>query len=158
VTDPAGIAKTEADIVTISQHDPAHADLSRLKNQPFVIDAPGEYEINGVSVFGFAVNVSNIYLIEIEGVRVAYLADLTHLDEKTLEDLDGVDVLLVKPQKEVIELINKIEPSIVVPMAEDETKLEEFLKEYGSEGERMEKLVVSKGGLGEETRIVILEK
>ena len=183
LTDPASpkaagftIPKTEADIVTISHHDLVHDDLTRLKNEPFVIDAPGEYELKGVSVVGLPAGqaglpgdaASVVFLIEMEGLRVCHLSNLSHLlTDKELEDLDGVDVLLVSvgqadkkglSVEEIVKLINQIEPSVVVPMRYTAAELDEFLKEYGSEGEKMEKLVVSKGGLGEETKVIILQK
>ena len=183
------MAKTTADIVTISHSHPDHNDLSRIKNEDiFVIDGPGEYEIKGVSILGLSafhdkekMMPNIVYLIEMEGVRVCHLGDLGHsLSDKQLDKLNGVDVLMInvgtlieKPNKltvqETIKQINQIEPSIVIPMHykipemtnKDWTELADlgdFIKEYGLEGEKKEKLVLSKSSLPEETQLVILEK
>lgn len=181
-----GMPKTSADIVCVSNNNPAYNDLTRLKEKAFVIDGPGEYEVKGVSVLVLPAytnsektNKNFIFLFELEGVRVCYLGNLEEmLTEKQLEKLDGVDVLLVKTgdKKEgrlsiekTIKLINKIEPLIVVPMGYLDkgmsreawphlVELEDFIKEYGLKGEEKEKLVLSKGSLPEETQLVILEK
>ena len=183
------MAKTTADIVTISRNHPDHNDLTRIKNEDvFVINAPGEYEIKGVSILGLSAfhdkekKMPNIiYLVEMEGVRVCHLGGLGHLlSDKQLDKLNGVDVLMISvgastetagrlSVTETIKQINKIEPSIVIPMyyripqmtGENWKKLatlEEFVKEYGIEGEKKEKLVLSKSSLPEETQLVILEK
>ena len=47
------MSKTMADIVTVSHSHRDHNDLTRIKNEDvFVINAPGEYEIKGVSILG----------------------------------------------------------------------------------------------------------
>jgi L-ascorbate metabolism protein UlaG (beta-lactamase superfamily) len=181
------LPKQEADIVTISHDHQDHNDLSRLKNSPFVIKAPGEYEIKGISVFGYPAFhdkerkiPNNIFIVEAEGIRIGHLGDLgVVLDQKELEMLDGVDVLLIKvgdkranrlSVKETVKLIAQIEPYIVIPMHfrvpqmdpvnwSNIATLEDFTDEYGSEGEKMEKLVVTRADLkGEETKLVILER
>ncbi len=177
--------KQEVDIVTISHHHPDHDDLTRVKNEAFVIDAPGEYEIKGVGVWGLASfhnkeksQKNNIFLVNIEGVRVCHLGDLgVSLSQKQLDQFNGVDVLLVKPGhegflsiKETIDLINQIEPAVIVPM-HFKTKemdhqrwkslvtLDEFLKAYEKEPEKVDKLVLKKGSLSEEeTRVVVMER
>ena len=183
------VAKTTADIVTISHNHPDHNDLSRIKNEDvFVIDGPGEYEVKGVSVLGLPafhdkekIMPNIIYLVEMEGIRICHLGDLGHLlSDKQLDKLNGVDVLMIHTGtttevagkltvQETIKQINKIEPSIVIPMHykipqmtnenwANLATLEEFIKEYGVEGEKKEKLILSKGSLPEETQLVILEK
>lgn len=45
--------KTEADIVTISHQHEDHNCLKLIEGDPFIISEPGEYEVKGVSVFGY---------------------------------------------------------------------------------------------------------
>ena len=181
------LPKTTADIITISHNHRDHNDLTRIKNEDaFVISGPGEYEIKGISVCGFfsfhdreKTMPNAIYLMEIEGVSICHIGDLgCMLSDKELEELDGVDVLLTRVGSthsgqlsiaESIKLIKQIEPSVVIPMHyrtkemtdprwEAYPPLSEFLKEFGSEGEVQEKLVVNKGSLPEEMKLIILEK
>jgi len=158
VTDPTRMPKTEADIVTISRDNPDHNDLTRFKNQPFVIKAPGEYEIKGVSVFGYPA----FFIIQMEGVKICHLAFLeSSLSQEQLDEIDGVDILLVGINPKVatsVKIINQIEPSIVIPMQYGEATLQEFLKEFGQEGETVDRLVVTKASLPEETKLFILQR
>ena len=65
-----------------------------------------------------------IYRINIEDVVITHLGDLGHtLDTKQVERLQGTDILLIPVggkytvnAKRAIEVINQIEPRIVVPM------------------------------------------
>ncbi len=180
------LPKTNTDIVTISHHHKDHDDLSRLNNPAFILDGPGEYEVKGISIFGL-LSFHNkeketpniIFIIESEGIRICHLGDLGQpLDDKQLEYLNGIDVLLINTGdkrnnqlsvEQTVKLINQIEPAIIIPMHslepemdqnywQNKATLPEFIKEYGNEGERMEKLVVSKASLPEETKLVILDR
>lgn len=145
ITDPYGsdkeielglkFPKSEADIVTVSHSHPDHNAVSQVGGNPLIIDGPGEYEVKGISVFGYSSShetkdvsnpdmVNTIYLIEMDGLRICHLGDLgKKLDEGKLEEIDGVDILLVPVggyytlnSKEANELITAIEPSVVIPM------------------------------------------
>jgi len=180
-----------ADIVTLS-HSHSHDDhcyLERVKPtnkrpEPFVIDAPGEYEISGVFVYGLSTfhdevkgkkrgrNV--VYLIEIDKVKLVHLGDLGHqLSQKELEIINGVDILIIPvggvytlDSKEAIKLISQVEPRLVIPMhyslsglRNKELKgVDEFLKEIGAESVKpIEKLVISKDKLPEEREVIVLK-
>jgi len=96
------------------------------------------------------------------------------LTDEQLEELEGVDILLIPVGGEetingtgAVKIISQIQPRIVIPMHYKipglNTKLEpvdKFLKEFGvSAPEKMEKLKISKKDLPqEETKVIILEK
>ncbi len=126
--------KTKADVVTISHNHEAHSALDRVEGEPFVVQGPGEYEIGGVFVYGWLSWHDNkkgeergkntIYNINFDGLKICHLGDLGHmLGDKILEEISGVDVLMfpagnestISP-KEAIELIEKIDPKIAIPM------------------------------------------
>lgn len=186
VTDPFSksigysLPKTEANIVTISHDHFDHNDLENISGNPFVIRAPGEYEIADVSVFGWRTfhdstqgsqrGSNTIYAIHLEGITLLHLGDLGHkLDDRQLEEVNGVDVLFVPvgniyslSPKQAVEVVNQIEPKIVIPMHYAESgktieglaSLEDFLKEIGSqEVISQPKLILNKLTLSEE-RIV----
>jgi L-ascorbate metabolism protein UlaG (beta-lactamase superfamily) len=198
VTDPYGpgvgfsMPKVSADVVTVSH---GHGDHNNVKgvaktarrDKPFVIDAPGEYEVGGVSVFGVSTfhdgvkgkerGKNIVFSILLDGISVVHLGDLGHvLSQKRVEEINGVDVLLcpvggsytIGPDQ-ATKVISALEPSFVVPMhyktdKHDKKKfekiagVEEFLKEMGVEAaERADKLTVTKATLPEETKVVLLE-
>lgn len=189
-----GIAypKVTAEIV-IASHD--HSDHNAiggvtgtsLRAEPFVIAAPGEYEVNGISVFGFSTfhdkkegadrGKNMITVIHVDDVVVGHLGDLGHtLSDKLVEEMGQVDVLLVPVgghytvgPADAANIVEQIEPSIVIPMHykvsgmkeafDDLVSVETFLKEVGAEDARREaKLTVSAQTLPEEREVIVLER
>jgi L-ascorbate metabolism protein UlaG (beta-lactamase superfamily) len=180
--------KVEADIVTVSHEHQDHNNLSGVGGEPFTISFPGEYEVKGVSIFGYSSfhdakageerGKNIIYVIEAEDLKIAHLGDLRVLPEASvLEEIAGVDILMIPVGGEVTlgpeqasELIGKIEPSLVLPMhykAEgiDEAQfrklveLKEFLVQMGAEqAEKLDKLSISKDKLPQETKVIVLER
>lgn len=197
VTDPfSGVVglplpRVSADVVTVSHEHDDHNNVAVVtgtarRSEPFVIRAPGEYEVMGISVFGLPTfhdkkqgaerGKNTMFVIHIDGMSVAHLGDLGHpLSEKQLEELDGVDVLLspvggvytIDPA-EAVGVINDISPAIVVPMHFRTSQhkqdvfgklatVDDFLKEIGvSEATPKEKLSVTSATLPEETEVVVL--
>lgn len=177
ITDP--FSKVSADIVTVSHHHPDHDNIKAVlgtvrRPEPFIIDAPGEYELQDISIFGYPSFRDNkngtergentIMVIAIDGIRIAHLGDLGHiLSDQQIDNLGIIDVLLIGVggdfsigPKLAAGIIQAIEPSIVIPM-HDKT-VDVFLKEMGKEGiESIEKLTLSPGSLPEEMEIVILK-
>lgn len=196
VTDPfdkkVGFAlpATTADIVTISHDHFDHNHIDGVKptakrEAPFIIQAPGEYEVMGVSVFGFPSfhdqekgekrGSNTVYTIVLDGITVAHLGDLGHsLDDKFIENLGTVDVLLCPvgghftiDSKTAVDLIQEIEPSYIIPMhyktdAHDQKvfgevgSLADFEKAFGLSVEPVKSLSVSAGSLPEQTTLVVL--
>jgi len=186
------IPRASADIITLSHHHQDHNNISAVKGttkrkEPFIVDGPGEYEISGVSIFGIASfhdksggakrGENTIYLITIDGLRLAHLGDLGHkLTEAELEELDGVDILFIPvggtytiDDNEAIEVIGQIEPRVIIPMhykTSDmksdfgiEITVDDFLKAIGEEANKAkDKLIISKDKLPEEREIVVLKR
>lgn len=189
VTDPFGegtglkLPKLEADIVTVSHAHFDHNNISAISGQPMIIDSPGELEAKEVGITGVASfhdgaegkerGYNTIFAFDLEGMRVCHLGDLGQkLTDEQLEELDGVDILLVPiggkytlNSKQAAEVIAQIEPSIIIPMhykipglsidIEDESK---FLHEMGVKDEALDKLVVKASTLPEEGEKVIVLK
>jgi len=149
-------------------------------NGTFVIDSPGEYEIKGINVLGISDpstssgQANTIYNIEIDGIKIAHLGFLDKdLDNGKMALINDPDIVLVPVgNNEVLDaeaamkLINKLEPSIAIPMLYDikglkikRAPLSVFLKESGTKESPRPKLTIKKKDLTEEeTKIVILEK
>jgi len=179
--------KVETDIVTISHQHEDHNNLGAFSSSPFTADLPGEYEVKGVSIFGFPSyhddkkgaerGANTIFLIEIDGLRVCHVGDLGETpSDKVLEEILGSDILMVPvggkavlTPKEASDLVSKIEPLIILPMhyktAETDeyldgfSELNEFLSQMGAEeAEKLDKLSISKDKLPTETKVVVLER
>ncbi|MEI7452575.1 MAG: MBL fold metallo-hydrolase [Candidatus Falkowbacteria bacterium] len=188
VTDPFDkatglkVPNFEADIVTISHDHHDHNNAEALRGNPFVITTAGEFDVKDILIEGIlayhddkkgAERGSNIiYRIEIDDITVCHLGDLGHvLDNKQLEKLEGIDVLLIPvgghftlDAKLAVEVISQIEPRIVIPMhykvdglTVDVDSLDKFVKELGVTPTYEEKLKISKKDLpSEDMELVIL--
>ena len=174
--------KLKADIVTVSRDLPIHNQLSAVKGDPYIIQGPGEYEIGGVFVTAIETNGvkrrsselrNMLCMIDIEGITVVHLGAMNRLPTQTqVEALGQVHVALVPiggadtlSAAKAAEVINLLEPSIVIPMhyAIPGAKihldpLSKFLKEMGlSDVELEDSLkIASVSSLPEETRVVAL--
>ncbi len=126
--------KQDADVVTVSHQHDDHNWVEGVKNAPFVVDTPGEYELSGLRIFGIHSfhddkegenrGPNTIYVYDFKEARVAHLGDLGHtLNSDQQEALEFVDVLLVPvggfytiDPKTAMMVIESIEPKIVIPM------------------------------------------
>lgn len=179
--------QVNAEVVTVSHDHKDHSVLGRVKGEPLVISAPGEYEISGVRITGLASfhdkekgkkrGKNNIFLIQMDEVKICHLGDLGHLPSgKLLEEINDIDVLLVPSggvytlnSQEAAKLAKEIQPKIVIPMHyqmkgmgehfKDLETTESFLKNLGVEGETSkQKLVLKKGALSEEMQVFLMER
>ena len=184
--DPSlGLAKLnlKADLVTVSHDAAGHNYLKGVKGQRLQIDGPGEYEIGGVFITGIPMaaktngnngSVRNtLYVFDFDGLTVAHLGDLAYVPSQSqIENLGSVDLALVPvgggsalSPAEAAEVITMIEPSLVVPMyyktGKEKVKLGQlahFLSEMGvGKQEPLETLKVTKGGLSDQTQVVVLQ-
>jgi len=174
VTDPddlrGKLPKIKADIITVSYEYPDHGRPDLIASQPFIIRAPGEYEIRGISVFGIpSFHQNTIYLIETEGLKLCHLGNLDRqLEKETLNQINSPDILFIPAgnsdaigPKEAIKIIHQIEPKIIIPMhyQDKELKIKEFLKALDIKATPIPKLIIKKADLTSEgKKVVILER
>lgn len=187
------IPSLSADVVTVSADAPDHNNVSSIggtarRNNPFVIDHPGEYEVEGVSVFAVksfrdeqqgsirGENLISTFLMD--GLRVCHLGALGHeLSDETVSEIGLVDILFVPvggeltlDPKTAIKVTRSLEPNIVIPMhyktsQHDEkvfgglATLSEFMEVYEAEVEPQEKINISSpSNLPEEMELVVLKQ
>lgn len=171
--------KLRADIVTISHDAPSHSHLKSVREQKWVITGPGEYEIGGVFLHAMRVgnrekNGNNIVCVyDYDGLTVAHLGDIQDVPKrKELEAMGSVDILLVPvgggkglSAGKAAEVVNLIEPKIVIPMHYKTpdldlklTGLDAFLKQMGSgkEPEVLDSLKLKEKDLPEDTTLFVL--
>lgn len=199
ITDPfspsIGFAmpKLSADIITVSHSHFDHNNVLSIKGTaqrpaPFIIDHAGEYEVSDISVYGHASwhddsqgserGENIMFSIYLDGVHILHLGDLGHpLDEKTLQNIEDVDVLLcpvggqftISPSQ-AVEVISSLEPTVVIPMHfrtpehdtaqfADLAPLEDFIKVFGKTATPTDKFSISANKTDEETetQLVILQ-
>ncbi len=145
IADPFGssvgfdMPKSSADMVTVSHQHEDHNAIEKVSGtarrpQPYLIQAPGEYEVNGVGVFGWQTfhddqegalrGKNTIYIIHLDGLKICHLGDLGHiLSEAQVHQIGEIDVLLIPVggfytinAKQAVAVIKELQPSIVVPM------------------------------------------
>ncbi|KXB06239.1 hypothetical protein AKJ52_02415 [candidate division MSBL1 archaeon SCGC-AAA382C18] len=122
----------KGDIVSISHSHLDHNSGKYLarKKETEIIDKPGERVAKGIKVEGIPNETNykrgnNIYYIfELDRIRICHLGDLGYrLSERKIDEIKPVDVLLIPvggteghEGREAIDLLDKIDASIIIPM------------------------------------------
>ena len=178
--------KVTADIVLSSHDHFDHNQVSAVSGEPFVISAPGEYEVKEIKVWGFPTfhddkegkerGRNSVYLFEAEGISLCHLGDLGHLlDQHQEEEIGNPDVLFVPVggiytigPAEAAKVVAQLEPKYIIPMHyrmegmgpsfKDMHPVSAFLQEMGVEApETRDELTLTKQSLPEVPEIVILK-
>lgn len=172
-----------ADLALVTHDHYDHNNVSALRGEPRVIDIPGEYSVKGVNIIGITSfhdtkngaerGLNTIYIAETEDIRICHLGDLgTELNEKQLDQIDGVDILMIPiggkytiDGEKAAEMAKKVEPGIIIPMhykikgstidLEDEKK---FCNELGNcPQNKVSKLNIKKKDLeGKKMEIILM--
>ena len=112
-----------------------------------------------------------MFAVEVDGVKIAHLGDLgTELTSAQLEQLDGVDVLMVPvgghkhiDAETAVKVVNQIDPKIVLPMHYKIVStsifdgVEKFFQEMAVKPELQDKLKVTVKDLPLELQVVYLK-
>lgn len=167
------------DILILSRQISKDMTDEAVKEGIFLIQNAGEYDLKGVEIRGFSIidenkNLNIIYTFEIEKIKICHLGDFKQpkIPAELVEEIGEVDILTIPVggnetigTEEAVEIINQIEPKIVIPMnykiaglkIDIETS-EKFLKEMGAEkNEPRERLTIKQKDLPEKTEVVILK-
>ncbi len=177
----------KADVVLNSQKDSPFTH-GPVKGNPFVIEAPGEYEISDINIFGnhsykkdkenkFTHSDNTNYLVDCENIKICHLGQLEHpLEQKSINTLNTPDLLFVPlgqpgglEPKEAVRLMRQLETNITIPVHHQKESfdkfigdievVQDFLKETGTEGEKEPKLIVHPSDFNaEDEKIVLVEK
>lgn len=166
-------------LVSINHPDYNGVDnLSHGDKVPFIVSGPGEYEIGGIAVSGFAVDkgygkdnlLNTIYTLELEGIRLCFLGAMTspELKSEQIEGIGEVDIIFVAIGGDLLspadaeKIAVTLGAKLVIPLQigeSSEKDLALFLKEAGAEGAKpIDKLTLKKKDLeGKEGEVVLLE-
>ncbi len=153
--------KVKADLV-IAPHQELDKN-SKIEGKIFLINAPGEYEVDGVSVFA----KKEFYVFDVSGIRLCFLvvgegAEFK-LSGKKIDELENIDILFVKLSQafdatKAHNFINQIQPSLLIPS--DSEEVDKLLNKLGMEDVKLQdKLSLTKKGLPEEEmEVAVLKK
>lgn len=174
------LASEKPDVVILS-HEYKKSPLGKIeRGLTRVYDWPGEYEVKGVIVKSIPIyedgkELHKILVWQVDGISFCHVGPLSSkITDEVLEQIGNVDILMVPvggndvlDGKRAHEVVEKIDPRIVVPMYHsdngEEDGLEDaakFLKEVGKanlEAEKKLKMVKSKLPQ-ESTEFVLLAK
>ncbi len=171
-----------SDVVLITANHPdlnGSETATRQGKEPFVIQGPGEYEVKGMFVRGFASKtvyggeekINTIYSFELDGIKVLYLGAISDkdMDSKAKEEIGDVDIVFVPigggdvlNPEEAYKISSKREPKIIIPIhfgaVGDKDALQKFLKEADSKDAKpVDKLTIKRKDLiGKESEVVVL--
>lgn len=176
----------KTDILLVTHQHPDHNNVASIPEGAFVVEGPGEYEVKGVTVTGIPTfhddaggkerGMNTAFAIDMEGIRLLHLGDYgeTKPRPETIEAFGEIDILFVPvggvytiDAAEAAEVVNTIEPKIVIPMhyaiPDLKVKLDPvatFLKEMGvKNGTAEDRLTIKKKDFSEQesTRVVVLK-
>lgn len=123
-----------ADIVAITHDHRDHNFSQGVHGWSHIIDTAGEYEIGGICIDaidsyhdtqkGKERGSNLIFRLEFSDLTVTHLGDLGHLLEPSqLERISGTDILMIPvgghytiDGKQAVEVINQVEPKMVIPV------------------------------------------
>ncbi len=168
--------KKNVEVVLVSHSHGDHNNLDAVNEEAFVIDGPGEYEVENTFIKGvFSYHddkkgeergINTIYVIESEGLNICHLGDLgqKELNDEQIKEIGEVDVLLIPigatytlDTKKASAIISQLEPKAVIPMhykipglKVDLEGPEAFMKAMGAKDvEGKDKVSISKSSLSE---------
>lgn len=183
ITDPCPpesgykIGKQQASIATFSRaYDPDYTYREAVPADAMTFDVPGEYEHNNILVTGIARKRPDgtrnlMFFFEIDGIRIGHLGLPGPSGPPRIDEIKDVDILIIPVGGGIslgapaaADVMTTIEPKIAIPMhyrTPAETlaidPIDAFVKETGSTVEPQPKLTITRGTLGQDMSIVILE-
>lgn len=162
--------------IIISNLKASDVKLIPVEGDTKIFDFAGEYERLGVAMRGIqAWNMSKkkeeeekmeskkvtVFVMEIDGIKICHLGNIGHtLTSELIESIGSVDILLIPvggkytiDAKKAHEIIEEIEPRVVIPMHYkvdgeklDIASVDTFLKEIGAKVQPVEKFSVENKG------------
>jgi hypothetical protein len=138
-------------------------------DQGIVIAGAGEYEVGGVDINGWVDGSGGtLYTITIDGIEVMVLDSIDkELDDKKIEKIDGVDVLVVSIDKlngisgkNYLNLAKKLGANYLLPIGftKGDEKINKFLDDVDEEGlEYLDCLKVDKDDLPNNLEIKLIK-
>lgn len=138
-------------------------EMRNVQQDYFLIDMPGEYEHNDVSVKGIPVHRhtdeggqnGTMYRISLDGIRIAIIGHTdAPIDDDDLEELGIIDIVIIPiggggytlDARDAVTIVRQISPTIVIPTHYDDgktqyevpqEKIDQFIKDMGGQHEKV---------------------
>jgi hypothetical protein len=155
------IEENSKPIISIKDNDlTISTNLIRYDNaNGYHISGAGEYSYQGVTVIVKSIQQEsmthpiNLVSLSAEGMLLGFILGINHnLDSKDLEFLGSSDILIMAMtssfgSEKSIQLINSVEPRIVIPIYETEAQLKSLSSEYGVKLEPEIEMTIKKADL-----------
>lgn len=167
-------------LLPLRSPDYAGADMVTYGDKvPFVVDGPGEYEKNSLSIRGFkTVGIKNgdpaintAYLFEFDGITVCYLGAM--IEKDLPEDLRAegghIDLVFVPiggktvlSPEDAHKVARMLSPKLIIPIDygkdQDASSLKQFLSVAASKAEPVDKLTIKLRDLsGKDGEVAVLQ-
>lgn len=128
------VPQVEADVVTSSHDHFDHNNVSAARGNPVVLKGKDRYEKAGIRIYpvasfhdterGAKRGPNTIFVMEVDGIRLAHMGDIGHdLSKQQLDEIGRVDVLLVPvggtytiDAAGARRLVEATSPRVVIPM------------------------------------------
>jgi len=169
------------DIVALSKDATKDFKLDAFTNKPFIISTPGEFEVQGIFVYGIPTTKQDekdhgtiIYRFEAENISIGFIGEMHRaLTEEEIERLGNIDILFLPvgggtymTTKQAVDTISRVEPRMVIPLAHHVKGIKEklgtadsFCKELVCKREDGNKLKIKKKDLpADELVVTVLER
>ena len=175
------LANFGSDIVLITANHPDFNGVetaTRQGKEPIVIKGPGEYEVCGMFVRGFASKtvhggqerINTVYTFELDGIKVGFFGAISdkELDSSAKAEIGDLDVVFVPiggddvlGGEDSYKIAIKREPKIIIPIhfgsVGQKDALTKFLKEADSSGLKpVDKLTLKRKDLLNKTGEVVV--
>ncbi len=145
-----------ADLALISLNHPDYAGAETVtygEKEPFVVSGPGEYEIGGMMIDGYATRgvsgkdevINTAYFFEFDSMKICYLGPIVSIEipQEMKQGVDSVDVLFVPiggktvlGAAEAYKLGKQFGAKLIIPIEygkdQESGALDAFLKEAGA--------------------------
>jgi L-ascorbate metabolism protein UlaG (beta-lactamase superfamily) len=146
---------------------------NEMDESPETISFPGEYEVKGIEIEGYASPgestgkiLKTVYSVLWEDIKFVFLGQLANPPEtKVLERIGDPDILIIPVSGDhffspegAAKLIKQVEPKVSIPSFAGDKDIKELRKAMGQEAEAEEKFVFKKKDLPlDHAKLVILK-
>lgn len=174
--------KLSADLLLVTHDHYDHNYIKGVSGNPYIINTPGEYEVEGVLVTGIELfhdkkqgadrGKTTAFIVELDGITICHLGDVGQdLSDSEVEKLGDIDILMIPTggvytinAEEAAKIIGEIEPKITIPMhyklpclAEPLDSVKKFTEKVKAKTEKNDVLKVKENTLPQERSVSVLK-